>query len=251
MLARVALAGSENVPAVALASELGVPKLLRFLVAGRLGHLRQGRRRTTGSGSRWAMPRSGSTSSSPPTRPLRAAANGSSADLARERLRRRSRRIVSPRTAFWITDILSDDEAREFVFGRGGSLEFPFPVAVKTGTSQAYHDNWTVGYSKHVTVGVWVGNFDRTPLRNSSGVTGAAPIFHGVMLAAERVARGGLAATDSTAILPPVAAPRSGRSARFRVCRPTPGARPADTSGSAWNHRRCHAAGITARTKAC
>jgi penicillin-binding protein 1C len=103
---------------------------------------------------------------------------------------RASRRVVSQRTAFWVTDILSDDEAREYVFGRGGSLEFPFPVAVKTGTSQAYHDNWTVGYSKHVTVGVWVGNFDRTPLRNSSGVTGAAPI-------------GGLAQPSPDRILPP------------------------------------------------
>ena len=55
---------------------------------------------------------------------------------------------------------------------------------MKTGTSQAYHDNWTVGYTRDVTVGVWVGNFDRTPLRNSSGVTGAGPIFHAVMLAA-------------------------------------------------------------------
>ena len=57
---------------------------------------------------------------------------------------------------------------------------------MKTGTSQAYHDNWTVGYTRDVTVGVWVGNFDRTPLRDSSGVTGAGPIFHAVMLAAER-----------------------------------------------------------------
>lgn len=99
---------------------------------------------------------------------------------------RERRAVMSPRTAFWITDILSDADAREYVFGRGGSLDFPFPVAAKTGTSQAYHDNWTVGYSRHVTVGVWVGNFDRKPLRNSSGVTGAGPIFHGVMLAAER-----------------------------------------------------------------
>src|SRR5262249_10731715 len=89
----------------------------------------------------------------------------------------------------WISDILSDAEAREYTFGRGGNLEFPFPVAVKTGTSQAYHDNWTVGYSPSVTVGVWVGNFDRSPLRDSTGVTGARPIFHGVMLAAERRAR--------------------------------------------------------------
>src|SRR6185295_11954215 len=93
--------------------------------------------------------------------------------------------LVSLRTAFWITDILSDDEARAYVFGRGGSLEFPFAVAAKTGTSQSYHDNWTVGYTREVTVGVWVGNFDRTPLRGSSGVTGAGPIFHAVMTAAQ------------------------------------------------------------------
>jgi penicillin-binding protein 1C len=82
--------------------------------------------------------------------------------------------------------VLSDDSAREYIFGRGGSLEFPFPVAVKTGTSQAYHDNWTVGYTRDVTIGVWVGNFDRTPLKSSTGVTGAAPIFHAAMLAATR-----------------------------------------------------------------
>jgi penicillin-binding protein 1C len=98
--------------------------------------------------------------------------------------------VLSPRAAFWVTDILSDDEARAYVFGRGGSLEFPFPVAVKTGTSQAYRDNWTVGYTREVTVGVWVGNFDRRPLIGSSGVTGAAPIFHAVMLAAQRHVHG-------------------------------------------------------------
>src|SRR5262249_5517295 len=67
-----------------------------------------------------------------------------------------------------------------------GSLDFPFPVAVKTGTSEGYRDNWTIGYTREVTVGVWVGNFDRTPLRNSSGVTGAGPIFHAVMMAAQK-----------------------------------------------------------------
>jgi penicillin-binding protein 1C len=94
------------------------------------------------------------------------------------------RTLVTPRTAFWLADILADAGARAYIFGRGGSLELPFPVAVKTGTSQAYHDNWTIGFTRRVTVGVWVGNFDRRPLRNSSGVTGAAPIFKAVMLAA-------------------------------------------------------------------
>jgi penicillin-binding protein 1C len=189
MLARAALAGSENVPAVALASELGIPRLLRFLGRAGLSTLEKtaahyGLGLTLGNAevrldelvaAYAALARGGEW--------LRPTWEPGTRDQA-------SRRVVSQRTAFWITDILADDQAREYVFGRGGSLEFPFPVAVKTGTSQAYHDNWTVGYSKHVTVGVWVGNFDRTPLRNSSGVTGAAPIFQGVMLAAER--RGGL-----------------------------------------------------------
>ena len=111
--------------------------------------------------------------------------------------------LVSPRTAYWITDILADDEARAFIFGRGSQLDFPFPVAVKTGTSQAYHDNWTVGSSRHVTVGVWVGNFDRSPLIGSSGVTGAGPLFHAVMLAAEARAAGGITPSDGAVLDPP------------------------------------------------
>jgi penicillin-binding protein 1C len=106
------------------------------------------------------------------------------AALARGGVTVAGHRLVSERTAFWLTDILSDSDARAYAFGSGGSLDFPFPVAVKTGTSQAYRDNWTIGYTRDVTVGVWVGNFDRTPLRGSSGVTGVAPIFNAVMLAA-------------------------------------------------------------------
>ena len=201
MLARLALAGSENVPAVALASEIGVPKLLRFLTRAGLSTFAQ-------TGSHYGL---GLTLGNAEVRLDELTAAYSAFARGGEWLEptwipgrddRELRRIVSPRTAFWIGDILSDDEAREYAFGRGGSLEFPFPVAVKTGTSQSYHDNWTVGFSKHVTVGVWVGNFDRTPLRNSSGVTGAAPIFQGVMLAAERRAHGTTAATRSAILAP-------------------------------------------------
>ena len=187
MLARMALAGSENVPAVVLASELGVPKLLRFLRRAGLSTLDK-------TAAHYGL---GVTLGSAEVRLDELVA--AYAAFAREGewiaptfLPREpgtlpdTRRLVSPRSAFWVTDILSDPAAREFVFGRGGSLELPFPVAVKTGTSQSFHDNWTIGYSRRVTVGVWVGNFDRTPLRNSSGVTGAGPIFHAVMLAAER-----------------------------------------------------------------
>jgi penicillin-binding protein 1C len=184
LLARASLAGSENVPAVALASELGVPDLLRFL--NRAGFstfdrtaAHYGLGLTLGNAevrldelvtAYAALARGGQWQRSTYLR-------GATAER---------RALVTPRTAFWLADILSDAEARAYIFGRGGSLELPFPVAVKTGTSQAYHDNWTIGFTRRVTVGVWVGNFDRRPLRNSSGVTGAAPIFQAVMLAAHK-----------------------------------------------------------------
>ncbi len=202
LLARKALAGSENVPAVALASELGVPALLRFL--GRAGFTTFDRNAayyglglTLGNAevrldelvaAYAAFARGGEW-----MRPVSTLDRVEAADRLRQSL-------VSPRTAYWISDVLSDDQAREYIFGRGGSLEFPFPVAVKTGTSQAYHDNWTIGYTKDITVGVWVGNFDRAPLKASSGVTGAAPIFHAVMLAAA-ARRHGSAPVDHAEIL--------------------------------------------------
>lgn len=184
LLARRALAGSENVPAVALASELGVPNLLRLL-------LHAGMTTFDRNASYYGL---GVTLGNAEVRLDQLVAAYSAfarrgewiaPSFISDHPRAERRALISARTAFWITDILSDPEAREYVFGRGGSLDFPFPVAAKTGTSQAYHDNWTIGYSRHVTVGVWVGNFDRKPLHNSSGVTGAGPIFHAVMLAAE------------------------------------------------------------------
>jgi penicillin-binding protein 1C len=206
LLARRALAGSENIPAVVLAAEMGVPDVLRFLQ-------RAGFTTFDRNASHYGL---GVTLGSAEVRLDQMVAGFAAFARGGEwiqptwlasdvRAPQERRRLVTPRTAFWITDILSDPEAREFVFGRGGSLEFPFPVAVKTGTSQAYHDNWTIGYSRHVTVGVWVGNFDRTPLRNSSGVTGAGPIFQAVMLAAERRYHAGELDLHASPILPPTA----------------------------------------------
>jgi penicillin-binding protein 1C len=205
LLARAALAGSINVPAVALASELGVPNVLRFL-------RRAGFTTFEKTGAHYGL---GVTLGNAEVRldELTAAyaafARGGEWRAARATLDPEPRvadsvQLVSPRTAYWITDVLADDEARAFVFGRGGHLEFPFPVAVKTGTSQAYHDNWTVGASRHVTVGVWVGNFDRSPLIGSSGVTGAGPLFQTVMLAAEAHVAGSLHESADTVVDIPV-----------------------------------------------
>jgi penicillin-binding protein 1C len=83
-----------------------------------------------------------------------------------------------------VTDILSDPAARASAFGLDNSLRLPFPVAVKTGTSKGYADNWTAGYTRERTVAIWVGNFDRRPMLDSSGITGAAPLFRRMMIAA-------------------------------------------------------------------
>jgi penicillin-binding protein 1C len=93
-------------------------------------------------------------------------------------------RTMSAVTAYELTDVLSDNEARATAFGRNSVLRFPFEVAAKTGTSQDFRDNWVIGYTREFTVGVWVGNFDRVPLRGATGVTGAGPLFHAVVLAA-------------------------------------------------------------------
>jgi penicillin-binding protein 1C len=219
LLARTALAGSENVPAVALASRIGVPNLLRFLRAAGFSTFEKtasyyGLGVTLGDAevrldelvtAYAAFARGGKAVHSTF---IRTSGEALAALAARD-----EEQLVSPRTAFWITDILSDDLAREFAFGRGGSLEFPFRVAAKTGTSQGYHDNWAIGYTRAVTVGVWVGNFDRQPLVGSSGVTGAGPIFHAVMLAAEQRATGSPPREDEPAT---VASPEN--TSRQRIC---------------------------------
>jgi penicillin-binding protein 1C len=193
LLARTALAGSENVPAVTLASEIGVPSIARLLRRAGLTTLgnnaaHYGLGLTLGNSevrldeliAAYASIARGGDYLAP--RMIRSVDGRVTAAGSTDR-------VLTPRTAFWITDILADSEARAYIFGQGGSLDFPFPVAAKTGTSQSYFDNWVVGYTREVTVGVWVGNFDRTPLRGSSGVTGAGPIFHAVMVAAvERTA---------------------------------------------------------------
>ncbi len=89
-------------------------------------------------------------------------------------------------SAYLIADILADAEARAPSFGRGAPLELPFRCAVKTGTSSDFRDNWCLGFTAEYTVGVWAGNFDNSPMKNISGVTGAGPIFHRAMLRLHR-----------------------------------------------------------------
>jgi penicillin-binding protein 1C len=85
--------------------------------------------------------------------------------------------------AYLVTDILSDNVARQYMFGPGNVMELPDgrPAAVKTGTSNEWHDSWAVGYTPDITVGVWVGNSDNTPMQEIAGSNGAGTIWREIM----------------------------------------------------------------------
>jgi penicillin-binding protein 1C len=89
--------------------------------------------------------------------------------------------LYSEATAFLISSILADRESRSLTFGLENPLVTRFWTAVKTGTSKEMRDNWCIGYSRRYTVGVWVGNFSGQPMRDVSGVSGAAPVWREVM----------------------------------------------------------------------
>jgi penicillin-binding protein 1C len=178
--ARTALAGSLNVPAVRtlglVGSESMVQQLRRLGFAGvveagdfygpslALGSAdvslweMVGAYRALGAGGVWS--------------PLRMTAGEAAGE---------SRRVYSERAVFQVSSILSDRESRGVTFGLENPLATRFWTAVKTGTSKEMRDNWAVGYSRRYTVGVWVGNVTGEPMRNVSGVTGAAPVWLEVM----------------------------------------------------------------------
>ncbi|MDD2694267.1 MAG: transglycosylase domain-containing protein [Candidatus Gracilibacteria bacterium] len=79
---------------------------------------------------------------------------------------------------FLLYNILSDGKNRAKTFGISSILNTSIPIAVKTGTSTDFHDNWTIGYHPDAIIGVWVGNADQSPMQDVSGVSGAGPIFH-------------------------------------------------------------------------
>jgi len=98
----------------------------------------------------------------------------------------KGRQAVTPESAFIISDILSDDGARSMVFGAGSMLNIPgYKVAVKTGTTDDKRDNYAMGYTPSIAVGVWVGNNNNEKMNPAvaSGLTGASPIWSKFMTA--------------------------------------------------------------------
>ena len=93
-----------------------------------------------------------------------------------------ARPAISPEVSFIMADMLSNDRNRVLEFGSNSDLVIPgHHVAAKTGTTNDFRDNLTVGFTPNLAVAVWVGNADHTPMQHVSGIVGAAPIFHGFM----------------------------------------------------------------------
>lgn len=99
--------------------------------------------------------------------------------------------VIRVEHAYLMSSILSDNAARTPAFGANSVLALPFPAAVKTGTTNDFRDNWTIGYTPDIAVGVWIGNSDYTPMQNTTGLTGAAPIWAQFMQVAIQKITGG------------------------------------------------------------
>lgn len=187
---RYALANSLNVPAVRVLEKLTVPVFLHHLHQLGFTHLNHppdyyGLGLTLGSGevSLWELAQAYLTLARQGDRiPLKTSDLPSVSHSPSEAQQEPG--VKARTTASWalIRDMLSDAHARARAFGIDSLLQLPFAAAVKTGTSSDFRDTWTVGFSQDYTVAVWVGNFDGSPMHKVSGVMGAAPLWHRIML---------------------------------------------------------------------
>ncbi len=89
--------------------------------------------------------------------------------------------VLDSKVAYLVTNVLSDNNARAVAFGPNSPLKMSRPAAAKTGTTNDFKDNWTFGFTPQLVTGVWVGNSNNASMEHSTGVTGAAPIWHDVM----------------------------------------------------------------------
>jgi len=118
-----------------------------------------------------------------PTTPILKVENGKGKVLEEYKEEKNPPEVLDPQIAYEISSILSDNDARSYVFGSNSALAFfDRQVAAKTGTTSEYRDAWTVGYTPQVVTGVWVGNNDNSPMSaGAAGAMAAAPIWHKYM----------------------------------------------------------------------
>jgi len=93
------------------------------------------------------------------------------------------KKVIPSSASYIISHILQDNDARSMEFGTNSELRINNKtVSVKTGTTNDFRDNWTIGYTPSFLVTTWVGNNDNKPMNGLvSGITGAAPIWHKIM----------------------------------------------------------------------
>jgi len=192
---RTALASSYNIPAVKTLATLGIPKVVakgvtlgikswqnadqsRFGLSLTLGGVEVKMTEmmevysTIGNGGKKVN-----------LQPVLEIRDGSGRILEKASAEEDSPQVVKPAVAYIISKILSDNTARTPAFGPNSVLYIPgYDVAVKTGTTNNLKDNWTFGFTPNYTVGVWVGNNDNSSMSAvASGITGASPIWQGIM----------------------------------------------------------------------
>lgn len=193
MRLREALANSYNVPAVLILQDIGVPRLLQFAQQVGIGSFgddagRYGLSLTLGGGELTPLELTAAYGvlanqgqRVPPAAIL--SVTRSDGEVLYEYEAPAPEAVIDSRVAFILSDILDDDEARMPAMGRDNPLALPFPAAVKTGTTDDFRDNWTLGYTPGLVVGVWTGNTDNSEMVNVTGLTGAAPLWSAYMQA--------------------------------------------------------------------
>ena len=193
--ARMALAGSLNVPAVKTLVRLGPERFHQRLKESGFSSLQESgdwygyslalgsadisllmlanAYRSLANGGQWTALRAtlGKAASPPPCQ--RAGCAGVFEGKARS--------VYTPTSAYLVGNILADRSARAATFGLESWLATPYWAAAKTGTSKDMRDNWCAGYSRRYTVAVWVGNASGSAMHDVSGVSGAAPVWREVM----------------------------------------------------------------------
>ena len=185
---RLALANSYNIPAIKALERVGIDALKEM--AARLGITSltrndYGLSLTLGGGEVPLIELTGAFQAianrgvlAPPTAILKITDSfGREIDPPRSQ----PRQVLREEHAYLMTNILADNQARAISFGPNSALRLSRPAAAKTGTTNDYRDNWTIGYTPDIVAGVWVGNADNSPMLNVSGLAGAGPIWHNFM----------------------------------------------------------------------
>lgn len=189
---RSALANSYNIPAVKTLYFVGVPEMMgvaqRFGITTFTDPSRYGLALTLGGGEVKLIELTGAYAAianggqRAPLTPFTKIVDGTGRVIYdTTRSDAIPQQVTDPRYAYLLTSILSDNAARTPAFGANSPLKVSRPAFVKTGTTNEYKDNWTLGGTNELVIGVWVGNPRNEQMQNVSGITGAAPIWQNVL----------------------------------------------------------------------